>query len=53
MYDSVLSQLCFYIIVPIDQVFVQLCIGGGYDLTFEFEWKDGRHVLNDTISAFP
>ena len=28
---------------------MSLPIGGGNDLTLEFNWKDGRYALNDTI----
>ena len=28
---------------------MSLPIGGGNDLTLEFDWKDGRYALNATI----
>ena len=31
---------------------MSLPIGGGNDLTLEFNWKDGRCALNDTIVCF-
>ena len=31
------------------QNFFQSMLGAGYDMTFEFDWKDGRYVLNDTL----
>ena len=30
------------------QVFGQLCIGSGHDLTLEFNWVDGRYTSNQT-----
>ena len=31
------------------QLFTTLLIGAGHDLTMEFNWSDGRFVVNDTV----
>ena len=30
------------------QVFAQLALGSGQDLTFQFDWIDGKYALNST-----
>ena len=33
------------------QIFGQICIGSGHDLTLGFDWLDGKYILNSTFDA--
>ena len=45
---------CFTILLQIliSQIFGQICIGSGHDLTIGFDWLDGKYVLNSTLDAW-
>ena len=45
---------CFTILLQIliSQIFGQICIGSGHDLTLGFDWLDGKYILNSTFDAW-
>ena len=51
IFATSITQPTFSFDIILKKVFMLLTIGGGADLTLQFDWQDGRYALNHTMQG--